>query len=87
MKKPSRTESKKQIQEFFQNIKLKSPSEVKKIKRLAMQNNIPLKDLRKKFCKKCFSPYRNPKTRIKDKVKSLTCENCNYISRWKINSS
>jgi RNase P subunit RPR2 len=87
MKKPSRTESKKQIQEFFKDTKNKSPKEIKKIKRLAMQNNISLKDQRKKFCKKCFSPYRNPKTRTKNKTKSVTCKNCSYVARWKINSS
>ena len=87
MEKLSKTEAKKQIQEFFSNIKDKTPTEIKKIKKLAMRYNISLGKLRKKFCKKCFSPYRNPKIRIKNKIKSVTCENCDYISRWKINSS
>ena len=84
MKTISKTESKKQIQEFFSDIKTKTPSEVKKIKKLAMRHNIPLKENRKKFCKKCLSPYKNPKIRIRNKVKSVTCENCDYIARWKI---
>lgn len=82
--KVSKTETKKQIQEFFLNIKNKSPNEVKKIKRLAMSQNVPLKKLRKKFCKKCLVPYKNPKIRIKNKMKIITCENCDYINRWKI---
>ena len=87
MKKSSKTEAKNKVQKFFVDIKNKNPKEIKKIKRLAMQGNVSLKDSRKKFCKKCLSPYRNPKIRIKNKTKSITCENCNYISRWKINSS
>ena len=86
-KKSSKSEAKKQIQEFFSNIKNKSLNEVKKIKRLAMSQNIPLKELRKKFCKKCLVPYKNPKIRIKNKIKIITCENCDYVSRWKIKSN
>ena len=82
MKKLSKLEAKKQISEFFFNIKDKSPKEIKKIKKLAMKNNIPLKELRKKFCKKCLTPYKNPGTRIKNKIKSVTCKKCGYVSRW-----
>ncbi|MFH1359354.1 MAG: hypothetical protein ABIH37_05685 [archaeon] len=82
--KCAKTEIQKEIQEFFSNIKNKTPKEIKKIKRLAMSKNIYLKDLRKKFCKKCLNPYVNPKTRIKNKTKSITCKNCGFISRWKI---
>ena len=84
MKNLSKSEAKIQIQFFFINIKDKSPKEVKKIKRLAMHHNIPLKEKRKKFCKKCLSPYKNPKVRIKRKIKTQACENCGYISRYKI---
>ncbi len=87
MEKLSKTEAKEQIQKFLKDIKDKTPKEIKKIKKLSMKYNIPLKDLRKTFCKKCFSPYKNSKTRIKNKIKSITCENCEYVSRWKINSS
>ncbi len=82
--KISKSEIKKQIQEFFLNIKNKSPKDIKKIKKISMSFNIPLKELRKKFCKKCFTPYKNPKIRIKNKIKIIKCKNCDYISRWKL---
>ena len=84
MKKTSKTENEKKILGFFSDIKNKTPKEIKKIKKLAMSHNIKLKEFRKKFCKKCLSPYKNPKIRIKNKIKSITCENCGYISRYKI---
>jgi len=83
-KKISKTEAHKQIQEFFSNIQEKSPKEIKKIKKLAMARNIALKELRKKFCKKCFTPYKTPTIKIKNKIKSTTCKKCGYIARWKI---
>lgn len=73
--------------DFFSKIKSKRSEEVKKIKRLVMGNNVKLEDRRKLFCKKCLSPYKTPKIRIKDKVKTITCENCGYVSRWKINKN
>ena len=82
--KLSKTEAKKEIEEFFSNIKNKSSKEIQKIKKLAMKHNIQLGNLRKKFCKKCYTPYKNTKTRIKNNIKSIVCENCEYISRWKI---
>lgn len=82
--KLSKTEAKKEIKEFFNNIKNKSSKEIKKIKKLAMKHSIKLGKLRKKFCKKCFSSYKNPKTRIKRNMKIVVCENCNNVSRWKI---
>ncbi len=84
MKKISKTEAKKQIDSFFKDIKNKTPKQIKKIKRFAMSKNIPLKEKRKLFCKKCFSSYKRPKIRIKNQMKIITCKNCNYISRWKI---
>ena len=87
MKKPSKTEARKEISEFFSGVKNKSSKEVNKIKRLAMQNNIPLKNFRKKFCKKCFSPYVNPKVRVRKGMKIIECEGCGNVSRWRINSS
>jgi len=74
----------KQIKGFFKNIQDKTPKEVKKIKRLAMAYNLPLKEKRKLFCKKCFTPYKNPKIRIKNKIKSVRCGVCDYVSRWKL---
>lgn len=84
MKKLPKTEAKKQIQEFFLEIKKKSAKQVKKIKKLAMSHNIKLKEKRKLFCKKCLVPYKNPKIRIKNKIKITTCKNCDYVARWKI---
>ena len=83
-KKLSKSESQKQIEEFFSEIKSKSPKEIKKIKKLAMKYNIQLKKKRKLFCKKCYSVYRKPRTRIKNQIKSVICEKCDYIARWKI---
>jgi len=88
MNKQSKVEAKKKIQEFFTDIENKSPKEIKKIKRLAMSHNIILGNLRKKFCKKCLNPYSSKeKIKINKGIKSTTCENCGFISRWEINSS
>ena len=80
----SKEEVLKEIENFFSNIKEKSPKEIKKIKKLAMSKNIPLKEKRKLFCGKCFHVYKNPKIRIKNSIKSLACEKCENIQRWKI---
>ena len=87
MVKLSKTEAQKEIKEFFENINQKNPKEIKKIKVLAMKYNIPLKNYRKKFCKKCFSPYKNSKIRIKGDKKITVCENCGHINRLKIKTS
>jgi RNase P subunit RPR2 len=84
MKKISKTEAEKEIGEFFKNIEDKSSGEIKKIKKLAMGYNIQLKDLRKKFCRKCYSPLKG-KTRIKNGKKVIICERCGKRSRWKNN--
>jgi RNase P subunit RPR2 len=84
MKKISKTETEKKIENFFESIEDKSPKEIKKIKKLAMSQNISLKDLKKKFCKKCFSPLGNSKIRIKNGIKSVKCKSCEEINRWKI---
>lgn len=84
LEKLSKTETQEKIDEFFKNIKDKTPKEIKKIKKLAMKNNLQLKENKKEFCKKCYSAYKNPKIRIKNGIKSITCEKCSYVSRWKI---
>ena len=85
MKSPlSKKETKEKIEKFFEEINGKSAKEVKKIKRLAMNKNIELKEKRKLFCRKCFNVYKNPRIRIKNKIKSIKCENCGSISRWKL---
>ena len=85
MKKFSKKESETKMNDFFKEIKSKTPKEILKMKKLTMSQNIPLKELRKKFCKKCLAPYSgNEKIRIKDKIKTITCKKCEYIARWKI---
>jgi len=84
MKEPLKTQIRKEIEEFFKDIQSKNPEDIKKIKKLTMRYNIQLGNLRKKFCKKCFSPFRKSKIKIRNDVKIITCENCGYVSRWKI---
>ncbi len=86
-KKISKKEAKKQIEEFFLNIKDKTPKEVKKIKKLAMSFNFPLKEKRKTFCKKCLSPYKVKKIRIRNKIKSVECKDCGHVNRWRVKTS
>ena len=79
MKKSSKKEIKEQVENFFKDIKNKSPKEIKKIKKLAMSKNLPLKEKRKLFCKKCLNPYKTPKIRIRNKVKSITCNSSSLV--------
>ena len=83
-KKIPKLKAEQEVKEFFKNIKNKNPKQIKKIKKLAMRHNIPLKDLRRKFCKKCFWVYKNPKIRIRNKMKIIICKNCGYLARWKL---
>ncbi len=85
--KISKKEAVKKIDEFFSEIEGKTPKDVNKIKKLVMSFNIKLRDKKKKFCKKCLAPYRNPKIRLNKGIKSVTCENCGYTARWKIKTS
>jgi len=80
----SKTEAKENISKSFKEIKSKTPKEIKKIKILAMSHNILLKEKRKLFCKKCLSPYKNVKIRIKKGMKSVECGNCGRVSRWEL---
>ncbi|MEK6919128.1 MAG: hypothetical protein AABW73_03755 [Nanoarchaeota archaeon] len=81
----NREQIKKQIIEFFANIKSKSPKNVKKIKTHAMSINLKLGKERKKFCKKCYHVYdKKDKIRITNNTKKVVCNNCGKISTWKI---
>ena len=83
--KISKTETKELVENFFKKISEKSTSDdVKKIKKLVMSQNIPLKEKRKLFCKMCLTPYEHPKIRIKNGIKSVTCERCGCVNRWRI---
>lgn len=89
LKQLSKTEAAKEIQEFFLDIKNntnnKTPEQVKKMKTLAMKHNLKLGENKRLFCKKCFSVYKHPEIRISKKTKSVKCENCKSVSRWKLN--
>ena len=84
IKKNSKTEAKKEIDEFFKLIASKKAKEIKKIRRLAMSHKIPLKEHRKTFCKKCLEPYIGPSIRVKKGFIHITCDICEDKSRWKI---
>lgn len=74
---------KERIDKFFENIEEKTKEEVKKIKKLAMSNNIRLTEKRKKFCKHCYSPKLKVK-KIEGLRKTIECRECGKISRWRI---
>jgi len=82
--KISKKEAEKEIQDFFKDITSKDPKEIKKIKKLAMSKKIPLKELRKTFCKHCHNPHVEPSIRIRNDKIRITCENCDKKSRWKV---
>ncbi len=85
MKKLSKSEANKEVEEFFSDVKNKTPKEVKKIKRLAANSNIRLHEKRKLFCKKCLMPYsEKEKIKINKGIKSVECKNCGYVSKWKL---
>ena len=83
-KELSKKEAEKQIEEFFSDLKDKTPKQVKKIKKLAMAYNIKLGEKRKMFCKKCLTPYTDFGIRVKNGMIIMTCGNCGYKSRWKV---
>tara|TARA_Y100000034_G_scaffold136912_1_gene216996 strand:+ start:18024 stop:18287 length:264 start_codon:yes stop_codon:yes gene_type:complete len=82
--KSSKPETEKRIEEIFSNSP--NPKEIKKVKKLAMSKNIKISDLRKKFCKKCYSLFnsKNSKIKIKKGFKIIKCKKCEYISRYKL---
>ena len=81
MEKVNRKEAEEKIKKFFQS--KKKAEEVRKIKRLAMHHNIKLGELRKKFCKKCYSMNLRVKG-IRKGIKSVECRECGNLMRWKI---
>lgn len=80
--------NKQEIEEKIRKIFSENPTqnEIKKIKKLAMSKNIKLGNLKKKFCKKCYSLFnsKNSEIRIKKGFKIIKCK-CRYISRYKLN--
>lgn len=83
MKEISKTEAKKEIEEFFNRINEKTKEEIRKIKKLASHNKIRLKEKRKLFCKYCFSPKLSVLS-IKNKIKRIKCNGCGKESGWVI---
>ena len=83
MSESEKKEAEREIKIFFSNLKRKKPEEIKKIKKLAMKHNIKLGTLRKQFCKKCYSPDLKVK-KVTGKIKTMNCESCGNISRYKI---
>jgi RNase P subunit RPR2 len=84
-KKISKKDAQKEINVFFSKIKNKTQKDVKKIKKVAMSHNLKLENKRKKFCKYCLEPYTNKeRVRINNGIKSITCNECKKVSRWKI---
>ena len=81
-KRLTKTEAQEEINDFFARKEF-SPEEVKKIKRLAMKFNIKLKKHRQNFCKKCLTKLRG-KTRISKTQKTIECEKCHFLNRFKI---
>ena len=81
-KRLTKTEAQAIIEDFFSKERY-SLEDVKKIRRLAMKFNIKLGKHRKKFCKKCLSQLKG-KTRISKKQKTVECEKCNFVNRFKI---
>ena len=99
MKNISKKDAERMIEDFFLDIKNKNSrlsqarsgqtkslaKQVKKIKSLAMNKKILLKEKRKLFCQKCLAPYSGKeKIRIKKGMKSIECTNCGKVNRWKV---
>jgi RNase P subunit RPR2 len=82
--KLNRQEAEKEINEIFS--KNPNKEQIRKAKKLAMSKNIKLGNLKKKFCKKCFSLFnpKNSSVRIKKGFKILKCKNCSYLSRHRL---
>jgi len=63
-----------------------SPTQIKKLKTLAMSKNIKLKEFKKLFCKNCLTLFnsQNSEIRIKHNHKIIKCKKCRFISRYKL---
>ena len=79
----SKKQAVEEIEEFFKDVKSKTPKEIKKVKRLAMSKNIPLGSKRKLFCGKCFSPDLKV-VGIKKSFKKVECRGCGRVGKWKL---
>ena len=85
MSKEGKGKIKKDIEEFFKEIKNKNVDQIRKIRKKAMSINYKLGKNKKLFCKKCNKVYGNKdKIRIKKEIKTITCNKCKTLKRWKI---
>ena len=84
-KKLSKSEAEQKIKEIFSN--KPTPEKIKKAKKIAMSKNIKLGNLRKLFCKKCYSLFnsKNSQIRIKNGWKIIKCKKCSYLNRHRLN--
>lgn len=82
-KELSKSEAKEKIGKFFEKEGIDA-EETKKMKRLAMKFNIKLRNLRGRFCKKCYADLRDSKIRISKTHKAISCKKCNYLNKIKI---
>ena len=82
MKKLSKKEAQEIVQEFFDNSQRIEPSQVKKMKTLAMAHRIRLGEYRKKFCKKCYVNLTLGTVRISKSSKQVICGVCRTINKW-----
>ncbi len=60
---------------------------IKSAKKIAMRNTIKMpKELKKKYCSKCYSLFnsKNSETRIKNGFKTIKCLECENIKKIKI---
>jgi ribonuclease P protein subunit RPR2 len=92
-KKISKQEAIKEIENFFNNAEHIAMNDeetarryVRKARRIAMHFNLKLpREIRKKFCRGCYSFFTssNCKRRIKHGYLILECLNCKRINRYK----
>jgi len=81
--KLSKTEARTKIDDFFKQETL-DKEKLRKIRRLAMKFKIPLKEKRKRFCKKCKSQL-NGSVRITKTHKTIICKECSFRNKFKLN--
>jgi len=86
LKKTLKQETQEQINEIFSTKPFPSQKQIKKAKQLAMSKNIKLGNLKKKFCKKCFTFFtpNSSEVRIKKPMKMIRCKDCGNVSRFKM---
>lgn len=80
MKKLSKTEARKRIDNFFAQDNFDKEG-VRKIKNMAMEFNIRLGKNRMRFCKKCYSNLKDGKTRLTKTHRTTVCPDCGFNNK------